>query len=81
MILAFLIKFIFTVNKIDRNHLTELTRKEQPKLFEFITEIVKETNTNFPKKIYLSTEVNASVFYDLIFGACSCQLKKTYRLV
>lgn len=80
LILAFLIKFIFTVNKIDRNHLTELTRKEQPKLFEFITEIAKETNTNFPKKIYLSTEVNASVFYDSSFWSMFLPIKKNLQI-
>ena len=61
-ILAFLFKFIFKKHKIDRSHLTEITEQTEPKLFKFISNIVKEVETDFPKKIYLSTDVNASVF-------------------
>ena len=62
LIVFFLLKFIFSRNKIDRSHLTEITEEEQPELFQLINSIVVEVGTQFPKKVYVSSEVNASVF-------------------
>ena len=79
-ILAFLFKFIFKKHKIDRNHLTEITEETEPKLFKFINDIVQEVDTDFPKKIYLSTEVNASVFYDSSFWSMFFPIKKNLQI-
>lgn len=67
MVIFFLIKFIFTRRKIDRSGYREIKKEEFPELFEYIKNIAAETNTPFPKKIYLSHDVNASVFYDSSF--------------
>lgn len=64
LILIFTIKFLFKKHVVDRSHLLEISHAEQPELFAFIDEVVTETGTNFPKKVFLSAEVNASVFYD-----------------
>ncbi|WMJ72125.1 M48 family metallopeptidase [Cytophagaceae bacterium ABcell3] len=80
LILIFLIKFIFKKHKTDRTHLTEITREEEPRLFSFIEEIVRETNTTFPKKVYLSPEVNASVFYDSGFWSMFLPVKKNLQI-
>jgi energy-coupling factor transporter transmembrane protein EcfT len=59
LIFFFLIKFVFsTGKKVDRSHLTEISGQQQPELFQLIHEIVKEVQTSFPKKVYLSSEVN-----------------------
>jgi Zn-dependent protease with chaperone function len=79
-ILAFLFKFIFKKHKIDRSHLTEITEQTEPKLFKFISDIVKEVETDFPKKIYLSTDVNASVFYDSSFWSMFFPIKKNLQI-
>jgi Zn-dependent protease with chaperone function len=79
-ILAFLFKFIFKKHKIDRNHLTEITEQSEPKIFKFINDIVKEVETDFPKKIYLSTDVNASVFYDSSFWSMFFPIKKNLQI-
>jgi len=79
-ILAFLFKFIFKKHKIDRSHLTEITEQTEPKLFKFINDIVKEVETDFPKKIYLSTDVNASVFYDSSFWSMFFPIKKNLQI-
>jgi hypothetical protein len=50
---------------MDRSHLTEITEQTEPKLFRFM-QYVKKLKQIFPK-IYLSTDVNASVFYDSSF--------------
>jgi len=76
LILVFLIKFIFKENKIDRSHLTLITEEEQPELFQMIEEIVKEVGTDFPKNVYLSSEVNASVFYDSSFWSMFIPVRK-----
>jgi Zn-dependent protease with chaperone function len=67
MVIFFLIKFIFTSRKIDRSGYREIKREEFPELFGYIENIAAETKTPFPKKIYLSQDVNASVFYDSSF--------------
>lgn len=79
-ILAFLFKFLFKKHKIDRVHLTEITQESEPKLFKFINDIVEEVETDFPKKIYLSTEVNASVFYDSSFWSMFFPIKKNLQI-
>lgn len=64
LVLIFLLKFLFTSHHTDRSHFLEITRSDEPQLFAMIDEIVAEVQTGFPKKVYLSTDVNAAVFYD-----------------
>ncbi|WP_166925742.1 M48 family metallopeptidase [Flavobacterium poyangense] len=80
LILIFLFKFIFVKNVVDRSHLVEITREEEPKLFNFIEEIVKEVKTDFPKKVYLSSDVNAAVFYDSNFWSMFLPIKKNLQI-
>jgi len=75
-ILFFLVKFLFSSNKFDRDHLTEITKKDHPQVFAMIEDIVEEASTTFPKKVYLSNEVNASVFYDSNFWSMFLPVKK-----
>lgn len=79
-ILIFLFKFLFKKHKIDRSHLTEITQQQEPILFKFIQQIVDEVETDFPKKIYLSTDVNASVFYDSSFWSMFLPIKKNLQI-
>lgn len=80
LILIFLFKFIFVKHIIDRSHLVEITKEQEPKLFEFINEIVSVVKADFPKKIYLSSEVNASVFYDSNFWSMFFPIKKNLQV-
>jgi Zn-dependent protease with chaperone function len=64
MVIFFLIKFLFNTRKIDRSGLYEIKRKDYPALSSFIDKVSIETRAPKPKRIYLSPEVNASVFYD-----------------
>ncbi len=80
LILIFLVKFIFNINKIDRSHLTQVTKAEQPELFKMIDEIVAEVGTDFPKKVYFSSEVNASVFYDSSFWSMFLPVRKNLHI-
>lgn len=45
-----------------------------------IDEIVKEAETNFPKKVYLSNDVNASVFYDSSFWSMFFPIQKNLTI-
>ncbi len=76
LILIFLLKFIFKSHKVDRSHLVEIKKDQEPELFMMINEIVTAVGTNFPKKVYLSSEVNASVFYDSSFWSMILPIKK-----
>ena len=76
LVLIFLLKFIFASNKTDRSGLIEISRDEQPELFQMIEEIVQEVKTDFPKKVYLDANVNAAVFYDSSFWSMFFPIKK-----
>jgi Zn-dependent protease with chaperone function len=80
LILIFLLKFLFKKHKTDLSHLTEITREQEPQLFKFIEEIVKEVETDFPKKIYLSNDVNACVFYDSSFWSMFFPIRKNLQI-
>ena len=80
LILIFLVKFIFKSHKVSRSHLHEIQRTDEPELFAMIDEIVTEVGTSFPKKVYLSTDVNAAVFYDSGFWSMFLPIKKNLQI-
>jgi Zn-dependent protease with chaperone function len=80
MVVFFLMKFLFKRNKIDLSHLIEVTEKDQPELFHFVRRLTKETQAPFPKKIYLSSDVNASVFYDSSFWSMFFPVRKNLQI-
>lgn len=79
-ILIFLFKFLFKKHKVDRSHLVEISELDEPKLFSFIQEIVNEVNTDFPKRVYLSSDVNACVFYDSNFWSMIFPIRKNLQI-
>lgn len=76
----FIIKFLFKRHINDRSYLTEIKRSDEPELFKMIDEIVQEAETDFPKKVYLSYDVNASVFYDSSFWSMFFPIKKNLTI-
>lgn len=80
MVFVFLIKFLFAVSRYDRSGIIEITEEEQPQLFAFIRQLTIDTQTPFPKKIYLSADVNASVFYDSGFWSMFLPVKKNLQI-
>ncbi|WP_082461467.1 M48 family metalloprotease [Pedobacter sp. PACM 27299] len=80
-IFFFLIKFIFSpAIKIDRSQFLEINKEQQPALFKLIHETVGEVKTNFPKKVYLTADINASVFYDATFWSMFFPVKKNLMI-
>lgn len=80
LVFFFIVKFIFKSNKKDLSHLTEIHRNEQPELFKLIDRLVEEIDTPFPKKVYLSPEVTAAVFYDSSFWSMFFPIKKNLQI-
>lgn len=80
MIFIFLVKFLFAVSRYDRSGIIEVTEKDQPVLFEFIRRLSKDTQAPFPKKIYLSPDVNACVFYDSSFWSMFFPIRKNLQI-
>jgi Zn-dependent protease with chaperone function len=80
LLLYFLIKFIFVKDKIDRSHMVEISRNDEQALFKLIEEVVEEVGTKFPKRIYLSHEVNAGVFYDSTFWSMFIPTEKNLHI-
>jgi Zn-dependent protease with chaperone function len=76
----FIIKFLFKKHINDRSDLTEIRRNDEPELFRMIDEIVREAGTNAPKKVYLSYDVNASVFYDSSFWSMFLPIQKNLTI-
>lgn len=76
LILIFLLKFVFKSHRVDRSNLIEVTEQQEPQLFNMIREIVETVGTTFPKKVYLSSEVNAAVFYDSSFWSMFFPVRK-----
>lgn len=80
MVFIFLIKFIFSVKKYNDAGTVTVTEAEQPVLFEFIRRLTKDTQTPFPKKIVLSADVNASVFYNDSFWSMLFPVRKNLQI-
>ncbi len=80
LVLIFLLKFMFKFHKVDRSHLHEIKRKDEPALFSMIDEIVEKVDTSFPKKVYLSSNVNAAVFYDSSFWSMFFPIRKNLQI-
>lgn len=80
MVLFFLFKFVFKTIRVDRSRMVEVTKKDQPALFDFIAKLAKETQTPLPKKVYLSADVNAAVFYDSSFWSMFFPVRKNLNI-
>jgi Zn-dependent protease with chaperone function len=79
-VVFFLVKFVFAVQKGGSDTRIEITEEEQPRLFAFIRRLTDETQTPFPKKIFLSPEVNACVFYNSSFWSMFLPVKKNLEI-
>lgn len=79
MVVYFLIKFLFATKKNESRGL-EVFESDQPMLFDFVRRVSEETKTDFPKHIYLTPEVNASVSYDSSISSMFFPVKKNLTI-
>lgn len=80
MLFLFMLKFIFSLSKEENPLRLEIKEEEQPKLFAFIRKLAEETNTQMPKKIFVSPEVNAAVFYNSGFWSMFFPVRKNLEI-
>lgn len=80
VVFYYLIKFIFKKSNYSNKHLIEVNRKNQPELFSMIDEMVKETAVKQPGKVFLSSEVNASVSYSSAFWSMFFPVRKNITI-
>jgi len=76
LVIIFLFRFVTVRHKTDLSGLMEITREQQPDLFAILDEVVTKVQTDFPRRVYLSYDVNASVFYDSSFWSMFLPVKK-----
>jgi len=79
-VVVFLFKFLFAVTKDVNDQRIEITEAEHPRLFDFIRQLTEETRTPFPKKIFLSPDVNAGVFYNSSFWSMFFPVRKNLEI-
>lgn len=79
-VIFFLVKFMFAVTKNVNPSRIQITKEEQPELFEFIKRLSVETKTPFPKRIFISPDVNASVFYNSSFWSMLFPVRKNLEI-
>ncbi|EMK01347.1 MULTISPECIES: M48 family metallopeptidase [unclassified Leptospira] len=65
MISFFMIKALFFVKKGEISQEYEVKEESEPKLFRFLYRLADETGAPRPHRVFLSSRVNACVFYDL----------------
>ncbi|HYH15944.1 MAG TPA: M48 family metalloprotease [Flavisolibacter sp.] len=80
MVFVFLVKFLFATSQVDESDSIEITQNDQPELVAFIYQIAEETKTPKPKKIFLSSDVNACVFYHSSFWSMFFPVKKNLKI-
>jgi Zn-dependent protease with chaperone function len=80
MVVFFLIKFIFSVKRFDESGSVQIKEADQPELFSFIRQLTVDTQTPFPKKIVISPEVNACVYYNDSFWSMFFPVKKNLQI-
>ena len=76
MVVFFIVKFLFARKKEDNTNRIEITEPDYPDFFAFIRAVSQETHTAFPAHIYLSSEVNAFVFYNSGFWSMIFPVRK-----
>lgn len=61
----FMLKAFFFIDRGGPPDAVEVTKTEQPRLFEFLYRLADEAGAPRPHRVFLSARVNAAVFYDL----------------
>ncbi|PJZ77730.1 M48 family metallopeptidase [Leptospira neocaledonica] len=65
MIAFFMLKALFFVKKGEISQEYEVKEESEPQLFRFLYRLADETGAPRPHRVFLSSRVNACVFYDL----------------
>jgi len=80
MFFIFFIKFLFSRTKDENPQRVQIHERDYPQLFAFIRQLTIDTKTKFPKKVYVSPDVNASVFYNSSFWSLFFPVRKNLEI-
>lgn len=76
----YLVKFLFSRTRNENSQRRLVTEKECPELFKAIREVATATSCPMPKKVFLSPDVNACVFYDTSFWSIFFPVQKNLEI-
>lgn len=79
-VVVFLFKFIFKSTRVDQSGMREIKAQDHPLLFDFIKRVASETQTPLPRKVFLSSDVNAFVFYNSTFWSMFFPVRKNLNI-
>ena len=80
VLVIFLFKFIFQKSSNSTDGMHQIYASQHPKLFQMIHEIATEVGTDFPKKVFLTDQLNASVFYNSSFWSMIFPVRKNLMI-
>ena len=80
MVQVFQVKFLFASSKTDESDIIEITESDHPKLFKSIRSLSERIGTPMPKKVFLSPDVNAAVFYNSSFWSMFLPVRKNLMI-
>lgn len=78
--LGFLVRGLFVVKHSNDPRSLELRPEDEPRLFAFLHRLANETGAPRPHRVFVSSRVNAGVFYDLSFRNLIFPSKKNLEL-
>ena len=76
----YLIKPIFSFTKNVKPERVEITKEDCPELFAIIYDLADSVKCKRPKHVYLTTDVNACVFYDTSFWSIFFPVRKNLEI-
>ena len=77
---VYLVKPLFSSTKNVNNQRVEVTESDCPELFATIRDIANGVGTKMPKHVYLTTDVNACVFYNTTFWSIFFPVRKNLEI-
>lgn len=80
ILVVFLFKFIFQKSISSTEGMREITKAQHPKLFQVIEDLANQVATDVPKKVFITDQVNASVFYDSSFWSMLFPVRKNLMI-
>jgi len=75
-----LLMFVFDIQRDTRKDRLEIDEHSCPMLFDAIKELVREEKCQMPKKVFLSPDVNACVFYNTSFWNIFLPVRKNLEV-
>ncbi|WP_460805651.1 M48 family metallopeptidase [Microbulbifer agarilyticus] len=77
---AFMLKSLFFVKRSDDEDRLEVSEESEPVLFAFLHRLADDAGAPRPHKVYVTSEVNAAVFYHLTFFNLLFPSKKNLQI-